>query len=26
LMNESDYKSVRNEVDDILNKNFRLRG
>lgn len=26
LMNESDYESVRNEVDDILNKNFRLRG
>ena len=26
LMNESEYESVRNEVDDILNKNFRLRG
>ena len=25
LMNESEYESVRNEVDDILNKNFRLR-
>lgn len=26
LMNENDYSSVRNEVDEILNKNFRLRG
>ena len=26
LMNETDYVSVRNEVDEILNKNFRLRG
>lgn len=26
LMNESEYESVRNEVDDILNKNFRLKG
>lgn len=25
LMNESEYESVRNEVDDILNKNFRLK-
>ena len=25
LMNENDYLSVRNEIDDILNKNFRLR-
>lgn len=25
LMNESDYDSVRNEIDDILNKNFKLR-
>lgn len=26
LMSKDDYSSVRNEVDDILNKNFRLRG
>lgn len=26
LMNENDYTSVRNEVDEILNKNFRLKG
>ena len=26
LMNEDEYVSARNEVDDILNKNFRLRG
>ncbi len=25
LMNENDYISVRNEIDDILNKNFKLR-
>lgn len=25
LMNEKDYSSVRNEIDDILNKNFKLR-
>lgn len=25
LMNEGDYVTVRNEVDEILNKNFRLR-
>lgn len=25
LMNEDDYTSVRNEIDDILNKNFMLR-
>ena len=25
LMNESEYESVRNEVDDILNKNFKLK-
>lgn len=26
LMNENEYVSVRNEVDEILNKNFRLKG
>ena len=26
LMNENDYTSVRNEVDEILSKNFRLKG
>ena len=26
LMNENDYTSVREEVDEILNKNFRLKG
>lgn len=26
LMNEKEYASVRNEVDEILNKNFRLKG
>ena len=25
LMNEEEYVSVRNDVDDILNKNFRLK-
>lgn len=25
LMNENDYISVRNEIDDILNKNFNLK-
>ena len=25
LMTECDYSSVRNEIDSILNKNFRLR-
>ena len=25
LLNEDEYKSVRKEIDDILNKNFRLR-
>lgn len=25
LMNEKDYSSVRNEIDNILNKNFKLR-
>lgn len=26
LMNENDYTSVRTEIDDILNKNFKLKG